>query len=178
VTNQVDHRPDPALPVARGGRRERFRWRGRRGQGRWSLTVLTCLCLGLWVFSLRHYVLAGWSGHGQVMVIGGMARWTSSPQLFTRAVSIGPASWRTRWWFTWSRDRSIPTVTGLGRLQVEVPLWAPVVVSGGPTLALWGRWLRRKRGGCCLVCGYDLAGLPEGGVCPECGQRRPRGREP
>jgi hypothetical protein len=29
----------------------------------------------------------------------------------------------------------------------------------------------RRKGGCCVVCRYDLAGLPAGSACPECAAR-------
>jgi hypothetical protein len=31
------------------------------------------------------------------------------------------------------------------------------------------RRVLRKRGGRCVKCGYDLAGLAQAGACPECG---------
>lgn len=48
------------------------------------------------------------------------------------------------------------------------------VVFGGPLFAIIAivsgvRWLRRSQAGCCVNCGYQLAGLREGVVCPECG---------
>ena len=59
------------------------------------------------------------------------------------------------------------------RLRIaSIPLWFVLLcLSWYPTLALirspFRRW-RRRRGGCCLNCGYDLRGNLTG-VCPECG---------
>ena len=48
-----------------------------------------------------------------------------------------------------------------------MPLWAPLVVCGLATLALWRR--PRTRDGHC-ACAYNLSGLPAGSRCPECGK--------
>ena len=55
----------------------------------------------------------------------------------------------------------------------EFPLWLP-----GSLVAAATCWLfyadHQKRGwareGRCVMCGYDLSGLPPGGACPECGK--------
>lgn len=43
-----------------------------------------------------------------------------------------------------------------------IGIWALVVLPAAVRLA------RRRRRGCCVACGYELAGVG-GGVCPECG---------
>jgi hypothetical protein len=68
------------------------------------------------------------------------------------------------WWFVW---QNLP-----GWAWVWVPLWVPTVP---PLIATGAAWRldavarRRARAGCCAKCGYDLRGLREGAVCPECG---------
>lgn len=59
------------------------------------------------------------------------------------------------------------------------PLWPGLAVN---TMSFAGAWLLlgwggrsarralRARAGCCAHCGYPRTGLPEGSVCPECGQ--------
>lgn len=62
-------------------------------------------------------------------------------------------------------------------LAVSLPLWIPPLLTAIPAAFLWRgrlRFLRRRRAGECLRCGYALAGLPvdeTGGkpTCPECG---------
>lgn len=60
------------------------------------------------------------------------------------------------------------------RGQIWIPLW-PIALAGGAVAAVCWRHRRRlTRAGCCEGCGYVLAGLPNGGVCPECGEAIPK----
>jgi hypothetical protein len=57
-------------------------------------------------------------------------------------------------------------------LQIRLRTWVPLVVFGVYPLIAFTvrplRWWRRRRGGLCIKCGYDLTGNVSG-VCPECG---------
>lgn len=65
---------------------------------------------------------------------------------------------------------------------VWLPAMLSVLLYGGPTAGLTytlffmprqiRRWNRRRRG-CCLACGYNLAGIAAGSGCPECGEAEP-----
>lgn len=69
---------------------------------------------------------------------------------------------------------------GKGTLVVvDVPLWSILAVVAAPTAWFWyrdRRSLRRAEVGCCPACGYDLAGLGAGAVCPECGKNESAAR--
>jgi len=69
-------------------------------------------------------------------------------------------SWEVPWRPIWS---------GLS-LNVGMVVAAGLLVLGGLD---WWRWHRRVREGQCPGCRYDLAGVPDGAPCPECG-REPR----
>ena len=62
--------------------------------------------------------------------------------------------------------------------HLRAPLCLPAAVLGVYPLwqlALWNRKIRRRRGGLCVYCGYDLRGLVEP-RCPECGMAFDRAR--
>jgi hypothetical protein len=73
-----------------------------------------------------------------------------------------------RWSFDWGRD------TGDSAWGVVVPLWVPLTISFGATLAAWRLdALARRRAGLnlCPKCNYDRAGIAKDAVCPECGAK-------
>jgi hypothetical protein len=55
--------------------------------------------------------------------------------------------------------------------QVNFPYWVAVGGLAMPALVYLAIWKRRKKSGCCAVCGYDLRASPE--RCPECGTATP-----
>jgi hypothetical protein len=60
-------------------------------------------------------------------------------------------------------------------LELNIPLWLPVVAFAIPTAAAWvyeSRYRRRAKLNLCPHCGYDRTGLAggAGAVCPECGK--------
>jgi hypothetical protein len=90
--------------------------------------------------------------------------------LVARPAAAGPPpvmSAVSPWLLTWPYDAWM------------IPYWAPVVILSLPLgKALLGfvkRWWRRRQG-LCAGCGYDLRESPD--VCPECGDKAPRGRRP
>ena len=54
-------------------------------------------------------------------------------------------------------------------IEIGIPLWFVMLVSATPAILIWWR-TRRVPPGLCRNCRYDLAGLKEGAVCPECGK--------
>lgn len=75
------------------------------------------------------------------------------------------------WWGTFYRGTP-------NRSQIWVPLWPISLAGGAVAAACWRHRRRLMRAGCCEGCGYVLAGLPEGGVCPECGEGISKAGEP
>lgn len=57
-----------------------------------------------------------------------------------------------------------------GSEVLVLPMWFILLFTGVPTAWL-SRIDRRTQPGQCHACGYDLAGLADGAVCPECGLR-------
>ena len=55
--------------------------------------------------------------------------------------------------------------------RLRVPLWFVAVLPALPTAWLW--YIDRRHLGQCAKCGYDLAGLAPGSMCPECGEPSP-----
>jgi hypothetical protein len=88
--------------------------------------------------------------------------------------AFGPSGWRREpirdappRWQVWFGYRHMSSLT-LTSWEVFIPLWAPLVVCGLPTLMLWRRRHRIHPGFC--ACGYSRTGLAESVACPECGQ--------
>ena len=108
-----------------------------------------------------------WIGHAGSVSLG----WWSY-DMFT---------WRQRWeyYMVWwpgvdfgvksaPMPMSVPPMYHL----IQVPVWIPLACCAVGGAVVWWRQARRQRRGTCEVCGYDLAGLAPGAVCPECGGER------
>lgn len=72
----------------------------------------------------------------------------------------------------WFRYATSKNATGNTEFWLYAPLW-PVALAcagGGASLVWWGRHAETRRRGRCAFCGYDLRGIDEAAVCPECGE--------
>lgn len=134
---------------------------------RWVGLVVSVVLIAVWISSgwwhVRRFSAGGrlvGIGSG-ILIIGGFGGGPPTSRWET-GTADGPALW----WFNWDG--------GPGAWVVLIPLWAPAGLSALLTAAAW-KWharIRQREGrGRCLACGYDLAGLPAGAVCPECGVR-------
>lgn len=83
--------------------------------------------------------------------------------------------WRASWWPEFNPWPSGPILSRqweFDRTGCIFPTWSAFLAAGIPTGLLWWWDRRRPRAGMCVKCGYDLAGLPAGAACPECGTDR------
>ena len=148
---------------------------------RWS-GVLVCAALALgWVLSGwykgkwigSHYTGRGVYSLGLEISEGGLRmHWWGDGQGMSGAIGFFDGS-------SWGRIQGAPSwhlwfehedVLGRGPVTHHlwfVPLWAPLLLCGPPTVVLWRR--RCIRAGFCS-CVYARAGLPESAACPECGR--------
>jgi predicted RNA-binding Zn-ribbon protein involved in translation (DUF1610 family) len=165
--------------VAAGRRR---RWPGRIA--RWIGTVLCALIVLVYVpsgwYRLRVALRVGsmeeaFFGIGLgSMMIGRISHWGFVPTDRLRVELSRDAAPSWPLWFEWdfvaAGGRGVPW-----NGWVAVPLWAPLVAFGFPTVLLWRREFRRRRNPDLCSCGYDLTGLRFRGAaitCPECGKVR------
>jgi hypothetical protein len=114
---------------------------------KWGGAGLTVLLVVVWIGSW-------WASYP------GWPLWPSGPVVLRKGwllviYPLNPGPWEDVRWV----DRTIP-------------LWLPSVLSLLATAAAWRadlKRIRRARAGLCGSCGYDRAGLPAHGRCPECG---------
>lgn len=71
-------------------------------------------------------------------------------------------------WQMLPRFSNGPQAFGVRGTGGRVPLWLPLIACAASAWYLGRR--ERRHVSRCAICGYDLAGLPEGATsCPECG---------
>jgi hypothetical protein len=137
---------------------------------KWGGAVLSVVLVAVWIGSRWWWF--GYLSRGGTWGVGvsagtvviGYAKpgvW-SSPHGFLLRFADPPLHFA--WWFN-SESQPIST-------WWSVPLWVSTIPPLLATGAAWrldalARW--RARAGHCAKCGYDLRGLRDGAVCPECG---------
>lgn len=141
---------------------------------RWAGTVATIAMLVAYPASAHWYAGVFVGGYGAAAYGGGM-RWVypiesastnpGRPVIDGGAGRIPPGANDWTWWFRHDN--------GPGGLLFDVPLWFPLVLVALPTAFAWYRlWqIHSRKPGCCIKCGYDLAGTPSQ-ICPDCGSGR------
>lgn len=174
--------------------------RRRLGGGRAVAGLLLMVGVGwLWWHSYRAYdVVAVFGRDGKACGVGSLR---GELMLAFTSVSLGPErSWTAvtdsvsledgerlrgmltdtpklsrRWGFLAARHGPDAFgLTGQWANVVAAPHWVVLPVGAWPVVG-WVvrrvRWVRWRRRGWCLTCGYDLRGI-EGERCPECGEEK------
>ena len=160
---------------------------------KWALLLLTVTFMFLWGLSLMVYAFH-LSGRWRVRMDYGVLLGSCffGPEHLTkdimfRAYVQAPSShgWPTGWGYrsqfpyrsiTWKdwypRYSTSPTRNhpGVWSLDVRIPFWVFVLLTGIPAAFLFRRDRKRQLAGHCGICGYDLFGNTSG-KCPECGEK-------
>ncbi len=139
-----------------------------RPTGRRARLIARLLLIGgvaVFVYSMFSYTAWFWSrGNGVVLQCGRVGVF----------VSVGKDPGRMPAGLTANRTEPMVSFTPLVLTTAETAFVAgPLWVLGVPAalLLVADAWLIvLARRGLCASCGYSLAGLPEGGPCPECGR--------
>jgi len=171
----------------------KHRWWARASRlSRWMLGALTLACIALWIASLFGFAIFGWRGRMAVSLTIGELRFEGRPprsKLATVGQSQVPTDLHapdgqaqglhalatlhvTPLLPRWRRTSLRWPWGGPKDWQLLLPLWIPIVVCGFPASRAWFRWIRRRMTGACLHCGYSLAGIARGAVCPSAGEAR------
>lgn len=135
--------------------------RHRRTIGRAGLLIALAL-LGCWILSAGVcFVCESARGNriaiefGTVAIVWGETNSGGDPRCVVVRTPIGLVLWP---------DGSFEAN------WLVVPLWIPMILCAG---VAWLALRARFRVGVCRKCGYDLAGLQDATVCPECGVQGP-----
>ena len=169
---------DPAVAHRAAGRLSSVKRRLLR-LGKWAGLVLCVLVAGAWVGSGWCYMsFTGQTGASRCLTVSltdGRVRIIDSSGMTARApwyrnwqVQIVRTAFAPQWrsGFGWSPPTTMPGFV-LATRNLDIPLWAPLLLLAAPTTLLWRRDRRGDPGFC--RCGYDLKGL-QGRPCPECGR--------
>jgi len=133
---------------------------------KWTGTMLCLLLATLWAVSHSGYILTYVDRpHGTVFFRKG--RICQPFNGITPRDYLGPEGWHV------FRRGTLPFALD----DIQLPLWLPMLLVGGPTGFLWygdlTRWIRVRCStppGHCQHCGYNLTGNVSG-RCPECGEK-------
>jgi hypothetical protein len=144
----------------------------------WACLVIACATGLVWAAELWHQASFWPWGRNQVRLYSGcvslrhvgaregilMRSWDKNMRRPRTSSQLTVANGLWVWGFQAQRDSDTGTVF------VQVPLWAPLVLSGCAVAVTWRMTRRRVRPMECPRCAYDLSGLASGSVCPECGR--------
>lgn len=157
----------------------------RWGGAGFALLVLTCWASTFWAYSRLDTPT-----RGEVILALGTLEfrnahyWDNTPGIdLSSILDLPTPSWSLdtlasrQSLSAWARSLAwlpacerTPTWKGNTSTLVRIPLWIPFTMSAAVSVWAWRRHWKRNRHGLCAKCGYDLAGLPDGAACPECGK--------
>ena len=130
--------------------------------------------LGLWVWAGWGYARLNFApvwvrAHHGVANVNAPRKpeWVGNSLYLVRAAHRSSNFGTTGQWAMWYWEGAIES----GGLWLTVPLWVPAaaLLTGGAMLGITGGRVARDKSERC-ACGYSLAGLEGGAVCPECGK--------
>lgn len=146
------------------------RWLLVVGWGLWCLILLDALPIGLHFTAL----LPPLTGLVAMLAMLFAAK-ADNPRLWTPAVVQGGFwfAWVCLTWIIWTFGPFVfqPALTLGGDsiwLAEIAPALACLMIGGPMVLVAWSRPVTVRVPGTCVICGYDLRGLPQA-RCPECG---------
>ncbi|MFT3687027.1 MAG: hypothetical protein QM783_19250 [Phycisphaerales bacterium] len=161
--------------------------RKRRAAG-WTLLALGVLVAGVWVASGWWQERGGYKSVGFVVSGGQIMIWSTDMKPEGPLISMPyrmdvPMTYWNGWYdlrerHAFQRSRGPmyivnSSIAGSTSTNVGIVLWPiPLLLWTTAALLLPSGILARRRAntGACPKCGYSLAGLGDGGPCPECGK--------
>ena len=163
------------MDAARQPRRHRVR-RGAKWAGVVALVLLASLLLASRFWFLGY---VKWLSHGEAYVTAYRGVFTIAWTPPGSAPGRVSSDWLVDGWHVDAEQAAKRRLDWLLRPyhyrssdhgSILIPMWMPWLLVAVPTMWLWWRDRRRFAPGLCQRCGYDLAGLPAGAACPECGR--------
>ncbi len=136
----------------------------------WSLLVGGVVVLGVWFASAWRGCAFGWTGKEAIVINRGWLdiEWARPGDPDYPIISFGRWEWFQTVSVGWRHDLFMVRPPQSGHRVIGVPLWwiGGAMLPVGLVLVSLGR---EDLAGACPKCRYNLAGLPVGAPCPECG---------
>ncbi len=142
--------------------KRRIVWWGMVWSGMLGLGVVLMAHLSYGEVTVAHQVRINWYD-GNVSMLWGSCSGASGEMLSLDEI------WWDGWKYRWVTPQLSSGISG-GYFSFHTALVGVGVALMWTIQVVYAVFGLRKRVGCCVGCGYSLAGL-SGGVCPECGEQ-------